>query len=87
LSLSPRLHAAAVGVTGGLESFLSVLDAQRAVFAAEDELAQSDKNSVLTLIAVYNAFGGGWSAEGAAPTAHRERESASLVPAVPAERN
>jgi outer membrane protein TolC len=53
--------------TGGLESFLSVLDAQRAVFAAEDELAQSDKNSVLTLIAVYKAFGGGWSAEGAGP--------------------
>jgi multidrug efflux system outer membrane protein len=27
--------------TGGLESFLSILDAQRAVFAAEDQLACS----------------------------------------------
>ncbi len=47
--------------TGGLESFLSVLDAQRAVFAAEDHLAQSETNGALTLIAVYKALGGGWS--------------------------
>jgi multidrug efflux system outer membrane protein len=47
---------------GGLENFLSVLDAQRAVFTAEDQLAQSEKDGTLTLIALYKALGGGWSA-------------------------
>ena len=47
--------------TSGLESFISVLDAQRSVYAAEDQLVQSEKNGVVTLIAVYKALGGGWS--------------------------
>ncbi|PYT05904.1 MAG: hypothetical protein DMF49_12780 [Acidobacteria bacterium] len=49
--------------TSGLESFISVLDAQRSVYAAEDQLVQSEKNGVVTLIAVYKALGGGWSSE------------------------
>lgn len=47
--------------TSGLESYISVLDAQRSVYAAEDQLVQSEKNGVVTLIAVYKALGGGWS--------------------------
>jgi multidrug efflux system outer membrane protein len=46
--------------TGGLESFLSVLDAERAVYAAEDGEAQSQMNTMVSLIAVYKALGGGW---------------------------
>jgi NodT family efflux transporter outer membrane factor (OMF) lipoprotein len=46
--------------TGGLENFLSVLDAQRAVYGAEDGLAQSETNAMVSLIAVYKAVGGGW---------------------------
>ena len=34
--------------TGGLENFLSVLDAQRAVYAAEDGLAQSETNAMVS---------------------------------------
>ena len=47
--------------TGGLENFLSVLDAQRAVYGAEDGLAQSETNAMVSLIAVYKALGGGWT--------------------------
>jgi outer membrane protein, multidrug efflux system len=47
--------------TGGLESFLSVLDAQRSVYAAEDELVQSERNAAVSLVAVYKSLGGGWS--------------------------
>ena len=47
--------------TSGLESFLSVLDAQRSVYAAEDQLVQSERDAAVTLIAVYKALGGGWS--------------------------
>src|SRR5207245_1829751 len=39
--------------TSGLESFLSVLDAQRSVYAAQDQLVQSERNAVVSLIAVY----------------------------------
>ncbi len=42
------------------ESFLSVLDAQRSVYAAEDQLVQSDRNTAVTLIAIYKALGGEW---------------------------
>jgi outer membrane protein, multidrug efflux system len=47
--------------TSGLESFLSVLDAQRSVYAAEDQLVQSERNVAVNLVAVYKTLGGGWS--------------------------
>jgi outer membrane protein TolC len=47
--------------TSGLESFLSVLDAERSVYAAEGQLVRSERTSAITLIAVYKALGGGWS--------------------------
>jgi len=59
--------------TSGLENFLSVLDAQRALYAAEDGLAQSETSAMVSLIAVYKALGGGWTLD-AAP---REGESTS----------
>jgi NodT family efflux transporter outer membrane factor (OMF) lipoprotein len=50
--------------TGGLENFLSVLDAQRAVYGAEDGLAQSETTAMVSLIGVYKALGGGWALDG-----------------------
>ena len=49
--------------TGGVESFLSVLDAQRSVYAAEDQLVESQRNTAVSLVAVYKSLGGGWSSE------------------------
>jgi multidrug efflux system outer membrane protein len=49
--------------TGGLENFLSVLDAQRAVYATEDAQTQSETNAMVSLIAVYKALGGGWTVD------------------------
>ena len=46
--------------TSGLENFLSVLDAERAVYIAEDSLAQSQTSAMVSLIALYKALGGGW---------------------------
>jgi NodT family efflux transporter outer membrane factor (OMF) lipoprotein len=45
----------------GLESFLSVLDARRSLYASEDRLASSETAVVTSLIAVYKALGGGWN--------------------------
>lgn len=44
----------------GLSDFLSVLDAQRAQLANEDQLAQSDERVTTSVIALYKALGGGW---------------------------
>ena len=44
----------------GLTDFLSVLDAQRELYANEDLLAQSRTTQALDLIALYKALGGGW---------------------------
>jgi multidrug efflux system outer membrane protein len=49
----------------GVESFLPVLDAERALYATEDALAQSDRNCTLALVALYKSLGGGWQAASA----------------------
>ena len=53
--------------TSGLENFLSVLDAQRALYVADDGVAQSETNAMVSLIAVYKALGGGWALDGMTP--------------------
>lgn len=44
----------------GLADFLHVLDSQRSLTTAEDQLVQSDRILVLNLISLYKALGGGW---------------------------
>jgi outer membrane protein TolC len=47
----------------GLADFLSVLDAQRSLYAAQDALARSEQALATSAIALYKALGGGWSPE------------------------
>jgi NodT family efflux transporter outer membrane factor (OMF) lipoprotein len=47
----------------GVADFLTVLDAQRNLFAAQDQLAQSDRTISTDLVALYKALGGGWEIE------------------------
>ncbi|MGZ8188819.1 MAG: TolC family protein, partial [Methylosarcina sp.] len=46
----------------GVSSFLDVLDAQRALYVAEIELARSEAETATSLIALYKALGGGANA-------------------------
>jgi len=46
--------------TRGLQDFLTVLDSQRALYATEDQLVQSEQTVAANLIALYKALGGGW---------------------------
>jgi NodT family efflux transporter outer membrane factor (OMF) lipoprotein len=55
------LELATERYTGGLENFLSVLDAQRALYAAEAALADSETRAMVNMIAVYKSLGGGWT--------------------------
>ena len=54
----------------GVIDFLQVLDAQRQLLSAQDELAQSDQTIATNLVALYKALGGGWEDE-----AIRQRET------------
>ena len=66
---------------GGLESFLTVLDADRQLFTAELDLAAVQRDQLLTLVQLYKALGGGpelprepaepGAASGAPPAANR----------------
>lgn len=47
----------------GSSDFLSVLDAQREQLSVNAQLAQSDIQVLLNLIAIYKALGGGWQAD------------------------
>lgn len=48
---------------GGLDSYLPVLDAQRNLFQGELELARLRRQELASLVQLYRALGGGWSAE------------------------
>ena len=45
----------------GLVDFLSVLDAQRDLYANEDQLVQSQTSVATNLVGLYRALGGGWN--------------------------
>ena len=45
---------------GGLVDFLDVLEADRALLAAQDSVAQSERHLSQNLVRLYRALGGGW---------------------------
>jgi NodT family efflux transporter outer membrane factor (OMF) lipoprotein len=53
---------------GGLTDFLAVLDAERALFASQDALVQSNAAVGTDAVALYKALGGGWQIGEPAPT-------------------
>lgn len=57
--------------TKGLVDFLSVLEAQRSLFASQDFLAQSERAVAADLVALFKALGGGW--EGQSRTEERKK--------------
>jgi NodT family efflux transporter outer membrane factor (OMF) lipoprotein len=46
--------------TKGLGDFLNVLDAERSLYQAEDQLVDSERAVTSNLVALYKALGGGW---------------------------
>jgi NodT family efflux transporter outer membrane factor (OMF) lipoprotein len=47
----------------GLTAFLNVLESQRALYATQDQLVESETTVVTDLISLYKALGGGWEME------------------------
>jgi NodT family efflux transporter outer membrane factor (OMF) lipoprotein len=47
----------------GLADFLTVLDAERSLYASEDALASGEGSVATSLVTLYKALGGGWQVE------------------------
>ena len=55
------LRLAEVRYRQGADDLLTVLDAQRTLFSAQDQLAQVRQNRLQAAVSLYKALGGGWS--------------------------
>jgi len=59
-TLQDRSRLAYLRYGGGVDTQLNALDADRDLFAAELNLAQTKRNELLALVQLYKALGGGW---------------------------
>jgi outer membrane protein, multidrug efflux system len=66
-ALRESLQIARVRYSGGLATYLEVLDAQQQLYPAELALAQTRRDQLLAVVALYRALGGGWNRAAAAP--------------------
>ena len=48
---------------GGVSSYLEVLDTERQLFDAENQLVVAKRDESASVIQLYKALGGGWQAE------------------------
>jgi outer membrane protein TolC len=55
------LRLAEIRYREGVDDLLTVLDAQRTLFSAQDQLAQIRQNRLEAAVDLYKALGGGWS--------------------------
>ncbi len=62
-----RYHLSEVRYRGGVDSYLSVLTAQRDLFAAQQALIQTRLSRLANLVELYKALGGGWTEKSASP--------------------
>ena len=61
------LRLAEIRYREGADDLLTVLEAQRTLFQAQDQLASIRLDRLAGAVALYKALGGGWTAESAAP--------------------
>jgi len=67
-ALTEALRIARIRYVGGLATYLEVLDAQQQLFPAELDLARTERDQLIAVVALYRALGGGWKQAPEAPT-------------------
>ncbi|MGZ5150000.1 MAG: efflux transporter outer membrane subunit [Burkholderiales bacterium] len=72
------LRLAQVRYREGADDLLTVLDAQRTLFNAQDQLAQLRRNRLEAAVSLYKALGGGWNAAEAGRSSTGSPESAGI---------
>jgi multidrug efflux system outer membrane protein len=60
------LRLAEIRYRGGADDLLTALDAQRTLFSAQDQLAQTQLSRLQAAVSLYKALGGGWTSAAAA---------------------
>ncbi len=75
------LHLATSRYAHGESDYLQVLDAQRSVEAARQQLVQADMALANDVIGLYRALGGGWEAPGALSQAPKPSRVPPITPA------
>jgi outer membrane protein, multidrug efflux system len=60
ITLRDRSRLAYLRYEGGVDTLLSALDADRDLFNAELNLAQTRRNELVSMVQLYKALGGGW---------------------------
>jgi multidrug efflux system outer membrane protein len=60
ITLRDRSGLAYLRYQGGVDTLLNALDADRELFDAELNLAQTKRNELVSLVQLYKALGGGW---------------------------
>ncbi|MFN8628291.1 MAG: efflux transporter outer membrane subunit [Candidatus Binatia bacterium] len=63
VALQDAVRLATLRYTGGLASYFEVLEAQQQLFPAENQLARTELSQLVSVVQLYRALGGGWSAE------------------------
>ena len=63
ISSRDAARLADIRYTGGVTSYLEVLDSQRQLFDAELELVRANRDELLAIVRLYRALGGGWQEE------------------------
>ncbi len=63
LALQESVRLANLRFTGGLASYFEVLEAQQQLFPAENSLARTQLNQLVSVVQLYRALGGGWRSE------------------------
>ena len=63
-ALRESARAVDPALSGGLDSYLPVLDAQRNLFEGELDLARLRQRELASIVQLYRALGGGWVASG-----------------------
>jgi multidrug efflux system outer membrane protein len=62
-ALQDSVRLATLRYTGGLATYYEVLEAQQQLFPAENSLARTELNQLVTVVELYRALGGGWRSE------------------------
>lgn len=60
-SLQEAVRLATLRYVGGLATYYEVLEAQQQLFPAENALAQTERDQLITVVQLYKALGGGWT--------------------------
>jgi outer membrane protein TolC len=59
-TLRDQSRLASARYTGGVSSYLEVLDTERQRLSAEQQLAQGQRDVLTSLVGLYKSLGGGW---------------------------